>query len=134
MINLVDLRTLVNLCDKKEIIIVLDAIALEKKAIISEWLSEHKELFNAPVKAEKKEEDKVLTSDEEKELRDIILELLQTKGKSGPIGVGFNLEDVISDTIALGYQRSDILQAVDHLMDSGHLYEPGVGKIACVNY
>ncbi len=126
---MVDLRTLINLCDDKEIKIVLDAIALEKKGLFSDWLKDHKEMFTPPVKAEKVPEKEPLTDDEKSALDEVTIGVI--KPLSGSHN-HTNLEDVVAGVMVLGYDREDVLNSIDSLLDRGTIYEPCAGKISVI--
>lgn len=127
--TLVDLRTLINLCDDKEINIVLDAIALEKKGLFASWLKDHKELFTPPVKAEKVPEKEPLTEEEIVALSEVTLDIIKPLAGSHK---HTNLEDVVAGVMLLGYERKDILNSMDSLLDRGIIYEPCAGKISVI--
>ena len=119
-------KTLISLCDKKEVNEILEAISLHHKATLSSYIVSHPNILEPPVKADPLPEVVALTDDQKEELGNLILDLLPSiqEGEKGA-----DLETVIEEMNSFNYSRDDVLTCMDHLLDDGKIYEPYIGKI-----
>jgi len=116
------------MCEEEELHTVLDTIAKSKGALLAKWISQHPEYQTPPAEAEEVPPRNKISEEAMAELKELVMDLIRNK-TDGELGA--SLVDVIADLCAL-YDREDVDEGIEQLLNSADIYEPFVGKIALV--
>ena len=117
-------------CDDAELLVILDAIMIRNKKLLSGFVQDHQELLEPIAKAPEVPPEPEMTDEAKNDLDEIVYNVIKTLAEEK---IGTGIEDVIKEVIVLDYSRDIILESMDRLLDKGVIYEPEASRINYVN-